>query len=140
RLCAVMQEEDGNLNFGRIVLASDTSDEDRKIRITERSPNSVALTVFELPEPRLLVHLDAYYPGWKAYLDGEETCVYRADEAFKAVLLPQGTHTVRFVFRSPLAYVGAGISGLTFLFAIPALFFTRKWRKNEGTTDAPEKR
>ncbi|MFO7976221.1 MAG: hypothetical protein R6V12_16480, partial [Candidatus Hydrogenedentota bacterium] len=42
RLCAVMQEEDGNLNFGRIVLASDTSDEDRKIRITERSPNSVA--------------------------------------------------------------------------------------------------
>jgi uncharacterized membrane protein YfhO len=135
----VVHQEEGKLGFGRVVLASDRSDENRKIQITKRTPNSVALTVSDLPEPRFLVHLDTYYPGWKAYVDGEETPVYRADEAFKAVVLPEGTHDMRFVFRSPLAYVGAGISGLTFLLAIPALFFTRKLRKNGGTTDIPDK-
>lgn len=44
-----------------------------------------------------LVTTDAYYPGWRAYVDGVRTPVYRANVAFRAIEVPQGEH--RIVYR-----------------------------------------
>ncbi len=44
--------------------------------------------------PGALVLGDAYYPGWRA----AGYTLYRADYLFRGVLLPEGTHTVRFSF------------------------------------------
>jgi hypothetical protein len=49
---------------------------------------------------------DAYYPGWKAYLDGKEARIYRANLAFRAIYIPRGTHTVLFVYRPLSFYIG----------------------------------
>ncbi len=61
----------------------------------------------------LLVLNDTYYPGWKAYVDGQETEIYRANYLFRAVYLPPGDHTVEFVYRPTAVYVGLATSLLT---------------------------
>jgi uncharacterized membrane protein YfhO len=42
---------------------------------------------------------DSYYPGWKAYIDGQEQTILRADRLFRALPLKTGSHTVRFVYN-----------------------------------------
>lgn len=46
---------------------------------------------------------DTYYPGWRAFVDGKETKIYRADYAFRAVPIPSGKHTVRFIY-DPISF------------------------------------
>jgi hypothetical protein len=46
-----------------------------------------------------LVLTDSYYPGWKAYIDGQEQTILRADRLFRALPLKTGSHTVRFVYN-----------------------------------------
>ncbi|HUO56931.1 MAG TPA: YfhO family protein [bacterium] len=54
-------------------------------------------------KPCFLFLSDSYYPGWKAWVDGEEEPIYRADGAFRAVpLLQPGTHRVTFSFYPPV--------------------------------------
>lgn len=43
---------------------------------------------------------DAYYPGWRAHIDGTETAIYPADLLGKAVWVPKGKHRVTVSFRS----------------------------------------
>lgn len=54
---------------------------------------------------------DTHYPGWNAYLDGEETKIYRANYAFRAVEVPQGSH--RLIFKYQPMSVKLGILGTT---------------------------
>lgn len=45
-----------------------------------------------------LVINQSFYPGWKAWVDGERTEVIRANYAVMAVRVPAGDHRVRLVF------------------------------------------
>ena len=51
----------------------------------------------------LLVLSDTYYPGWKAFVDGKKTKIYRADYTFRALPLSGGKHRVEFVY-DPLSF------------------------------------
>ncbi len=64
---------------------------------------------------------DNYYPGWKAYLDGKETKIYRADYAFRAVQVPEGSHKVIFKYE-PESFKYGGIISL-FSLSVVALGF-----------------
>ena len=50
-----------------------------------------------------LVLSDTYYPGWKAYVDGKEERIYRADYLLRAISLSPGLHRVMFVF-DPISF------------------------------------
>ncbi len=68
-----------------------------------------------LGEDALLVTSEAYYPGWRAFVDGRETDILRADYYLRAVPMPAGSHELEFVFE-PLSFkVGAAISLATLL-------------------------
>ncbi len=73
-----------------------------------------------------LVNTDAYYPGWKAYVDGAPAQLLRANLAFRAVLVPRGRHTVTFRYEPGSVSVGMGISAVA-AFVIAGLLFSR-WR------------
>jgi hypothetical protein len=45
-----------------------------------------------------LVLTDLYYPGWKAYVDGQEKTILKANYLFRALPLKAGSHQVRFVY------------------------------------------
>lgn len=45
-----------------------------------------------------LVLTDSYYPGWRAFIDGKETKIYRANYNFRAIIVPPGEHKVIFKY------------------------------------------
>ncbi len=54
--------------------------------------------------PALLVVSEVYYPaGWKAFVDGKETEIYRTNSILRSIVIPAGTHEVVFRF-DPLMY------------------------------------
>ena len=66
-----------------------------------------------LNEDGYVVLLGAWYPGWKAYVDGREVDVLKANHAFKAVKLPAGEYRVKFVFESETFRNGFWITMIT---------------------------
>ncbi len=42
---------------------------------------------------------DQFYPGWRAYVDGRESPIYRANYLFRAVPVPAGEHVVEFTYQ-----------------------------------------
>ena len=74
-----------------------------------------------------LVLSDAYYPGWRATVDGRPESIHRANYAFRAVYVPAGQHTVQFLFDPWLWKVGLSLSGITLLFLIG--WGGRRWLK-----------
>jgi len=92
--------------------------------------NSSILNI-NTPESGILFVSDTFYPGWKAYLDGKETKIYRADFAFRAVVIPQGTHKVEFKYLPESFYTGLRVSAISLLFFITILGYTSlKYRKS----------
>ena len=83
-------------------------------KILKYSPLEVLIEA-DLKRSGTLRLSDTYYPGWKAFVDGRETGILRADRVFRAVSLGPGRHLVRFVY-DPLSFkLGLWISGLTML-------------------------
>lgn len=71
-----------------------------------------------------LVLTDAYYPGWRAYVDGVETPIYRGDYLFRAVELPPGRHLVQFRYQPESFETGLAIARLTLALLGLALLVT----------------
>jgi hypothetical protein len=65
----------------------------------------------------LLVLADTYYPGWSAKIDGQASTIYRANLAFRAILVPAGDHRVEMTYDPPLLKIGAAISLFALLVA-----------------------
>ncbi len=116
------------------VLREDLNDEDDLLSIRSARANEVSVDVGPLPGPRLLVFTDAAYPGWRVEVDGRVEPLHVADDAFKAVVVPPGRHTVTFSFRPRRVYVGLAVSvftaALTTLAAAALLVAGRRHRLN----------
>jgi hypothetical protein len=78
-------------------------------------------------EPGLLILSDVYYPGWKAFINGKETKVYRANYTMRAVFLPQGRHLVEFRY-DPLSFKIGALISLTALVGAGAMGYLRARR------------
>jgi hypothetical protein len=68
-----------------------------------------------LSDSGVLVLADSFYPGWRAYVNGSEKQILRANFFFRGVPLPSGEHTVVFRYEPRSFLVGALISLLTLL-------------------------
>ena len=66
-------------------------------------------------QPALLVLSDSFYPGWRAFVDGQEQPVLRGDLLFRVVPLPAGQHEVEFRFDPSSIKLGLLLTGLTLL-------------------------
>lgn len=75
-------------------------------------------------EDGILVLSDQFYPGWHAYIKGREVPIYRANDLFRAVVVPKGENLVVFVY-SPFSYnLGCFVSLLTLIFLISILYLS----------------
>ncbi len=110
-------------------VISDNRDEDGLIKIVSRRANAIDLDIGPLDSPRILLYLDAWYPGWHAYVDKAEMPLLQADDGFKAVEIPAGTHHLLFLYRPTRAYAAISLSGTAL--AAAAVFFL--WRKTRRT-------
>jgi hypothetical protein len=79
------------------------------VRITSYEPNSIEIAA-NLTKAAVLVLSDNWYPYYRAWVDGEERKVYRADYTLRAVPLEAGNHQVVFRFSSPYMKAGTWIT------------------------------
>lgn len=61
----------------------------------------------------VMVLADNYYPGWKAYVDGREVKIFRANFVFKGIILSEGRHQVTFDYQPVSLFFGIKLSILT---------------------------
>ena len=92
--------------------------------------DSSGLYEFELdaPAPVWFFVADANYPGWHAYIDGQETPVYSAQVLGKAVYVPAGKHRLKLVFESASFRWGLAVTLLS-LCAMLVLLLQRRGRE-----------
>ena len=76
---------------------------------------------------------EVWYPGWKAWVDEEETNLLRANYLFRAVEVPPGEHIIRISYEPLLYKMGVMISVVTWaavLFSGYLLVNKRSSQKN----------
>ncbi|MBI3813755.1 MAG: YfhO family protein [Nitrospinae bacterium] len=94
------------------------------------SPNHIKIEAIS-NTPCLLILGDSYYPGWRAFIDGNETKIYRANYVMRAVVLTKGRHTVEFIY-TPLSFKIAVIISLITISFITG-FFVWRWKGKSYT-------
>jgi hypothetical protein len=113
---------DGEVTIFEATIMSDVSDENARINVVSRSANSMEVDLNDLPGHRMLVCVDAFYPGWRAYVDGAFAPIYRADKIFKGVIVPPGSHRVTFVYHSFRVTVGIVLASFTLVGMLFTIF------------------
>jgi len=109
---------------GLIALGHDNA------QITEYRLNSITVDAF-LDADGFLFTSEIYYPGWKAYVDGKESKIYKANYIFRAVYLTPGSHTIVFKYEPFSFKIGLCISLLTLLF-IGAFIASSAWARSRA--------
>jgi hypothetical protein len=79
--------------------------------IVAESPTRIKMTA-RMETPGLVVLGDRWDTGWRAYLDGKETKLLRANYALRGVLVPGGQHQIEFVYQPASFRLGLCLSGL----------------------------
>ena len=105
--------------FSRVILdravsLPSTDKFQSQAKITAYQNQSVAIRA-SLNNHGILVLADSYYPGWKAYVDGKEEPILRANLFFRGVLLSPGEHVVEFRYEPRSFSIGRAISLTTLL-------------------------
>jgi hypothetical protein len=87
------------------------------VRMISYENNRLILDV-KTPEAAFLFMSEAYYPGWKAYVDGREEKIIRANYVFRAVPVGPGSHQIEVVYQPWTFKVGLTVSLLTILLLV----------------------
>lgn len=94
----------------RIVSVTNTSS--AQVRGVKYSAHGIEAQV-EAASPTLVFVAQSHHPAWRAYINGSETPLLRANHAFQALAVPAGRHQVRIVYRDRRFLAGAMVSLLT---------------------------
>jgi hypothetical protein len=81
---------------------------------------------------------EIYYPaGWKAYIDGKETEIFKTNYVFRGIIVPEGEHTIELKFKSEAFATGKTISIagniIVFLLLIAGFVLQNRRKKTEIT-------
>lgn len=103
-----------------------------RVKITGKGAGWLSLDV-ETDRDGLLVISEQAYPGWRAWLDGREVSLVRADVILQALVVPAGQHHVEVRFDPLSVKVGLATTLLTALASGGWLFWAlRIRRRTEG--------
>lgn len=110
------------LNISRIGNA-----ENAEIKLVSYHPDTLKYE-YTSPTSAFAVFSEVYYEkGWKAYLDGEEVPIIRADYILRALQVPGGNHTVTFIFAPETMRISNTISLIASILLVLGLGFA-VWR------------
>lgn len=87
--------------------------------------NSVTAQI-SCPEKTFITYSQNYFPGWKAYVDGQKVDIHVVNGLIQGIEVPAGNHEIRFEYVPTLLYVGMAISLLTLA---GILIFVRKEKR-----------
>ena len=94
-----------------VELPAAAGDAARAAQVVRYSPHDLEIQT-RSSGPGLLVVTDAFYPGWRATVDGRPAPIMRTNLLFRGVALPAGPHRVRLWFEPVSVKAGLGVSAL----------------------------
>ncbi len=116
RRTAVVDEKFKKDAFGPVESLGDAA----TIHLVEYSPNYLKYET-SAPTDGMAVFSEIYYDkGWTAYVDGKKSPWFRADYILRAMVVPEGKHTVEWRFRAPRF---AMVEGITLAASIAVLLW-----------------
>jgi len=124
---ATFKDVIGNYSFGRDSAAN--------IKLTKYGLDDLAFRSSNSKDG-FAVFSDIYYSaGWKAYVDGKETPIVKANYVLRAIKIPAGQHDVTFEFRPKSFYGGRKIAlaGSIMLFILLGLSLYPLFKKGKET-------
>jgi len=84
--------------------------------------NEKILISADLKKEGFLVLSDTFYPGWKVFIDGNRSKIYRANYVLRAIHLKKGKHRILFLYSPATFHVGKYLS----VFGLFSLIFLTK--------------
>ena len=100
-----------------------------EIELKEYRPNYLRYDYTLTGGTGVAVFSEIYYDkGWQAYLDGEPCDSFRADYLLRAMVLPEGSHTVEWRFKAPNWSLAEAITLICSILIIFALAITVIYR------------
>jgi len=118
----LFEKEDEPLRLGP--QASPEASHPGLVRILSYRPDRLVMET-DSPAFRYLFLSEIFYPGWKAFIDGQPTRILRGNYLFRVLEVPEGRHQVRLVFDPWSIKAGTGITLLTALLILAMLVFRR---------------
>ena len=58
----------------------------------------------------MVILADTYFPGWTAYVDGQQTKIYEPYGCLRGVVVDGGDHTIEMVYRPWSVLAGGALS------------------------------
>ncbi len=107
------------------------------IELKEYKPNYLKYSAKVGSGKPLAVFSEIWYPkGWKAYIDGNETGIIRANYLLRALAVPQGEHEIEFRFEPSSYFMGNKVSLASSLILLLALAGAGlvEFKKKKGVT------
>jgi hypothetical protein len=98
-----------------------------------KNDNDIITYRYNAPTSQLAVFSEIFYDkGWKAFVDGKETPILKADYVLRAMVLPAGSHNIEFRFEPKAYLTGKTIALITTIALLlmlgTAVFFI--WKRN----------
>lgn len=114
-------------------------DKNASIKLLSYKPNELEYN-YNSSSNQLVVFSEVFYDkGWKAYVDGKESPIFRANYILRAMSIPAGKHKIVFKFEPTVWAVGEKVSFasssiliLLLLFAFYREFKTSRQKQSEA--------
>lgn len=97
----------------------------------------------ESAKKSLVVFSEIYYPSWQAYLDGVPVDHFRCNYVLRGMIVPEGVHDVKFIYRATAERFGVYVSNIFSRISLGLLFFFSvfvgftEFRKRRRSTISP---
>lgn len=96
----------------------------RNVLLEQKTPNKIIM-VTTSPQKEYLFTSEIWYPGWKAYVNGKEQKILKADYIFRAIQLSKGDNHIEFIY-DPFSFRFAKYLFLLGIIACAFLFLGQK--------------
>ncbi len=98
--------------------------------LVDESLNSLRISV-QSPRPDTLILADTYYPGWRAFTDGQPTEISMYHDVFRQITVPEGSHHVLMAYYPASVVCGLFIS-LVAALLLAAMLVSRQRKAGRG--------
>ncbi|MGL4519977.1 MAG: YfhO family protein [Phocaeicola sp.] len=122
--------------FKEVVAQPEAIDSLASITLTSYKPNELTYQS-ESTQAGTVVFSEIYYPGWRAYVDGVEVPIGRANYILRTIHVPAGSHLISFTFHpeslqrtETIAIAALALLGLVLLGFL--LYLVNTKRKEKG--------
>ena len=121
---------DQNIDLRDTVIASqympfEENKSQGSARILSYLPSKVTVET-ESDGTKILVLSDAYYPGWKAEINGDDTEIIRVNHAFRGVIVPKGKNMIVFSYQPYPFFTGILVTIISIAISLMILFRKKK--------------